>query len=454
VHRKLTLIAGVMACWLVIQGAAHAQKPLAIRGGKIITMAGDTIENGTIVFRDGLITAVGKDVKIPVEARIIDATGKVVMPGFVEAHSSSGMSQANETNPIVPYVSVIDAIDPMNSYFLQARRNGVTSVAITPGNSTLIGGQAAVIKTGGEFIDEMILKPDAGIKISLRPVSGSRMSHMAKLRKAFDDAKAKLDAKNKQIEPKKAADSKKNSGKKSDGKKSVKGDTETKDAAKKKPETKTAAAKPAVEKVDSALDKAMFSLLSGDIPAIIYCDKAMDVGQALRLIEEYGLQAKLVLGRDCYKAAEQIAESGLPVVLDPALVFWEEDPRTKEEKKIVLTKIFGDQKVKFVFQVSRASTPTLGDNYLWYQAATAVKYGMSKQDALEALTILPAKFHGVDKFVGTIETGKDGDVVILSGDPLKVDSWVEKTIVNGEVVYDKKKDKQLRRLLTGENESE
>ncbi|MFT5304467.1 MAG: imidazolonepropionase-like amidohydrolase, partial [Mariniblastus sp.] len=105
-HRKLTLIAGVMACWLVIQGAAHAQKPLAIRGGKIITMAGDTIENGTIVFRDGLITAVGKDVKIPVEARIIDATGKVVMPGFVEAHSSSGMSQANETNPIVPYVSV------------------------------------------------------------------------------------------------------------------------------------------------------------------------------------------------------------------------------------------------------------------------------------------------------------------------------------------------------------
>ena len=103
------------------------------------------------------------------------------------------MSQANETNQNVPYVSVIDSIDPMNSYFTQARRNGVTSVAITPGNTTMIGGQAAVIKTGGEFVDYMVLKSDAGLKISLRPVSGSRMGHLAKLRKAFDDAKQKMD---------------------------------------------------------------------------------------------------------------------------------------------------------------------------------------------------------------------------------------------------------------------
>ncbi len=454
-HRKLTLIAGALACLLVVQGAALAQKPLAIRGGKIITMAGDTIEGGTILMRDGRITDVGKDLKIPVEAKIIDATGKVVMPGFVEAHSSSGMSQSNETNPIVPYVSVIDSIDPMNSYFREARRNGVTSVAITPGNSTLIGGQAAIIKTGGEFVDEMILKADAGIKISLRPVSVSRMSHLAKLRKAFDDAKKKLDKKNNKDEPKK----KKTDPKKADSKKQSKSETDSKGDEKKKTASKEKSSKeepdnPADEKVESALDKAMFALLSGEIPAIIYCDKAMDVGQALRLIDEYGLKAKLILGRDCYKAAEQIAKSGLPVVLDPALVFWEEDPRTKEEEKIVQSKIFRDQNVKFAFQVSRASSPTLGNNYLWYQAATAIKYGMPEQEALEALTILPAKFHGVDKFVGTIEKGKDGDLVILSGDPLKLDSWVEKTIVNGEIVYEKEKDKQLRRLLTGENDSE
>ena len=100
--------------------------------------------------------AIKGDVDIPIEAKVIDATGKVVMPGFVEAHSSEAMSQANETNPNVPYVSVMDSIDPMRPYFDSARRNGVTSVAVVPGNSTMIGGQASVIKTGGEFIEYMV----------------------------------------------------------------------------------------------------------------------------------------------------------------------------------------------------------------------------------------------------------------------------------------------------------
>ncbi len=205
------------------------------------------------------------------------------------------------------------------------------------------------------------------------------------------------------------------------------------------------------KKVESELDKALFAVLSGDLPAIIYCEKAMDVGQAMRLIKEYNLTAKLVLGRECYKAAEQVAKLGLPVVLDSDLVFWEEDPRTKQETKIIVPKFFLDQNVKFVFQVGRSGNSTLGNNYLWYQAATAVKYGMPEQEALEALTTTPAKLHNIDKFVGTIEAGKDGDLVILSGDPLKIDTWVEKTIVNGEVVYDKTEDKQLERLLTGED---
>ena len=198
----------------------------------------------------------------------------------------------------------------------------------------------------------------------------------------------------------------------------------------------------------------MFALLSGKLPAIIYCDKAMDVGQALRLIKEYNLKASLVLGQDCYKAAKQVAKAGVPVILDSTLVFWEEDPRTQDETKVVLTEVFRDEKVKFAFQVDRAISATLGSNYLWYQAATAVKYGMPVQEALEALTIVPARFLGVDKYVGSIEKGKDGDVIILSGDPLKVDTWVETTIVNGEVVYERENDEQLKRLLGEETDSQ
>ena len=354
----------------------------------------------------------------------------------------------------MPYVSVLDSIDPMNSYFLDARRNGVTSVAITPGNTTMIGGQAAVIKTSGEFLDEMILMPNAGVKISLRPVRGSRMSHLAKLRKALNDAKKKLAKKNKKKDDEKGE--KKDTKKKADSDKADKKEkakdkkdekAETKKEVAKKETAKKADKKSTPEKPETELDKAMFKLLKGELPAIIYCDKAMDVGQALRLIEEFKLKAKLVLGRDCHKAAKQVAKAGLPVILDSTLVFWEEDPRTKEETRIVVPQVFREHDVKFVYQVGRSNSATLGNNYLWYQAATCVKYGMPEQEALESLTTLPAKFLGVEKLVGSIEKGKDGDVVILSGDPLKIDTWVEKTFVNGEIVYDREKDEQLMRLL-------
>ncbi|MEL7496881.1 MAG: amidohydrolase family protein [Planctomycetota bacterium] len=417
-----------------------AQKPLAIQNATIITGTGETIENGTVLFRDGKIQAVGKKVKVPVAARIIDATDHYVIPGMVEAHSSSGMSQANETNQIVPYVTVIDGIDPMNSYFRQARRNGITTVRISPGNSTMIGGQAAVIKTGGEFIDEMVVDGVAGIKISLRPVSGSRMAHLARLRKTLKDAKEKLEEK--EEKEKKAEDKEK---KDDDKKSAAKQDDDKKDE--KKTEDKNKVSSPAAL---SELDKAMNALLSGKNSAIIYCEKAMDVGQALRLIKEFDLKASLVLGRDCHKAAKEIAASKLPVILDPTLVYWEEDPRTREEKKIVLPKIYRDAGVDFVFQTNRPGSSTIGSNYMWYQAATGVKYGMTEEEALAAVTSLPAKFLNVDKFVGTIEKGKDADVVILSGKPLDLNTWVETTIVGGEIVYEKEKDEQLKRLLTGE----
>lgn len=518
---KKTYFLAAVAVVALATSNLQAQKPLAFKGAKIITMAGETIEDGTIVFRDGKIAAVGADVKVPVEARVIDASDKVIMPGFVEAHTSSGMSQANETNPVVPYVSVIDSIDPMNAYFRSARRNGVTTVRVVPGNSTLIGGQAAVIKTGGEFIDDMVLKSDAGVKISLRPVSGSRMGHLAKLRKALDEAKRKLDKKNeankekedekeekekdekkdaakkkgakkkgadkkekadnkkkgvrKKGAKKKDADKKEDKDEKDDDKKEGKDTEEDKDKEEKKDkkdadkdkkkekedkeekkkddkksEKKDDDKKP--EEVESELDKAMFAILSGELPVMIYCDKAMDVGQAMRLIKQYNFKASLVLGRECYKAAKQVADAELPVMIDSQLVFFEEDPRTKEETKVILPQVFRDHDVKFVFQVGRGGGTTLGSTYFWYQAATAVKYGMPVEDALAALTTLPAEFLGVDEFVGSIEKGKDADIIVLSGEPLSVDTWVDMTVVNGEIVYEKEKDDQLKLLLNGETE--
>ncbi|MCI0455455.1 MAG: amidohydrolase family protein [Gemmataceae bacterium] len=444
---------------LLLAAESPAQDQLAIKGGRIIPIAGQPMEAGIILIRDGRIQSVGRDLTIPSDYRVIDATGKVVLPGFIEAHSARGMDRANERNDNVPFLSVLDAIDPGQDYFEDCRRNGVTSVAIVPGDDTMIGGQAAVIKTAGTFVDQMIVKRQAGIKLSLRPLAGrSRMSHLATLRRELDTARDFL-----QEEQEKAKVATTSSA----------GQAKTDPNGSKAPEAEQPQPPPAREAqpgtpeaqpVDTTLRReALLRLLKGEMPAFIYCDAAMDVPQALKLIQEYRLRAILVLGQNCYKAAKQLATSKLPVILNPTLVFWETDPRTGEDRKIVLPKIYREAGVPVTFQVTGIAggslfappglPATLGTNYLWYQAATAVKYGTPVAEALEAITLRPARWLGVDGLAGSIEPGKDADLVILTGDPLKLNTWVETTLVRGKVVYERDKDRKLQHLLRPSKET-
>jgi imidazolonepropionase-like amidohydrolase len=453
---SLTLRASVpvLAFVLAAAGGATAQERLAIKGGRILPVAGPAIDGGVVLVKDGKIEALGKDLPVPSEYRVIDATGKVVLPGFIEAHSSRGMDQANERNNNVPFLSVIDAIDPGQEYFEDCRRNGVTTVAIVPGDDTMIGGQAAVIKTAGTYVDQMTLKRQAGIKVSLRPATGrSRMSHLASLRKELDAARDALQAET--SKPKTTATETKPDAPKTEKKE---GD---KIAEPTQPEPPVVGENPdpmQENPTDIAVRRAaLVKLLKGEMPAFIYCDAAMDVPQALKLTQEYKLKSILVLGHNCYKAAKQVAESKLPVILDPTLVFWETDPRSGEERKVVLPKVYRDAGVPVTFEVTGLAggtlfrapdlPATLGSNYLWYQAATAVKYGMPAPEAVEAITLRPAKLLGVETLVGSIEPGKDADLVILTGEPLKITTWVDTTVVRGQVVYERAKDRKLQHLL-------
>src|ERR1700682_5709226 len=129
----------VLILLLGVAAPLAAQDRVAIKGGRILPVAGPPIDGGVVLINKGKIEAVGKDVAIPADAKVIDATGKVVVPGFIEAHSIRGMDQANEANPNVPFLSVVDAIDPSQDYFEECRRNGVTTVAVVPGNNTMFG---------------------------------------------------------------------------------------------------------------------------------------------------------------------------------------------------------------------------------------------------------------------------------------------------------------------------
>jgi imidazolonepropionase-like amidohydrolase len=446
--------AGALAALLAAAAAAPAQEQLAIKGGRIVAVGRPPIDGGVVLVRDGKIQGVGKDLAIPADYRVIDATGKVVLPGFIEAHTSRGMDQANERNNNVPFLSVVDAIDPGQEYFEDCRRNGITTVAVVPGDDTMIGGQAAVIKTAGSYVEQMIVKRQAGIKISLRPPTAgrSRMSHLATLRRELDAArdllqdeasKTKVTAGERKAEPPKGEPDGDKSADPGQPEPPVTGDN---------PE-----GQPESPADVSVRREALVRLLKGEMPAFIYCDAALDVPQALKLTSEYKLKTILVLGHNCYKAARQVAASKLPVVLDPTLVFWETDPRTGEDRKIILPRIYREAGVPVTFQVTSIAggnlfrapdlPATLGTNYLWYQAATAVKYGTPEPEALEAITLRPARLLGVDALAGSVEPGKDADLVILTGDPLKITTWVETTLVRGQVVYERAKDRKLQHLL-------
>jgi imidazolonepropionase-like amidohydrolase len=391
-----------------ITHAAPVRKKLAVEAGRIITITGKDIKNGVILIEDGTIRAVGTDVEIPWDAFVIEARDQVVMPGFVMAHTSSGLDRENENMPEVPFISTFDSIDPISTFFEDSLRDGVVAMLVLPGNNTLLGGTGTIVKPYGRTVEDMLIKRYTGLKISLLPSRNtSRMGQMQRFRRYMSDLKDYLE----DYQQRKA------------------------DAEEEK--------KPFDEEID-VTKQSMVDLLNKKLTAFIYCDRAADVPKAIEIQKTHQLNAVLVLSPDCYKAADLIANSKLPVVLDPELIIWETNEQTNEEEMKVIPMIFHKAGVKFAFQTD---TSQYGRRYLWYQAATAVKYGMQRQEALKSITLYPAQFIGVDNRLGSIETGKEATMLFLTGDPLDAQSWVDRVMIAGEMVYERSKDERLKKLL-------
>lgn len=391
-----------------LTNAAPVRKKLAVKADRIITIAGADVKNGVILIEDGTIKAVGADLEIPWDAFVIEAADRVVMPGFVLAHTSSGLDRANENLPEVPFLSTIDSIDPISTFFEDSLRDGVTAMLVLPGNNTLLGGTGTLVKPYGRTVETMLLKRYTGLKISLRPSQNtSRMAHMQRYRRYMSDLKDYLE----EYEQRKS------------------------DAKKEK--------KPFDEEID-VKKRSMVDLLNKRLTAFIYCDRAADVPKALEIQRTHELNAVLVLSPDCYKAVGLIATSKLPVILDPQLIVWETNEQTNEEEMKIIPKIFHNAGVKFAFQTD---TSQYGRRYLWYQAAIAVKHGMKRTEALKSITLYPAQFTGVDDRLGSIEAGKEATLIFSTGDPLDSQSWVDQVMIAGEIVYERAKDERLKKLL-------
>ncbi|MCW3979065.1 MAG: amidohydrolase [Candidatus Bathyarchaeota archaeon] len=386
---------------------------LAIKDGKIFTITKGVIEKGTILIEDGKIVKVGARVKAPEGAEVIDATGKVVMPGLVEAHCHIGIweekigwagSDGNEaTDPATPQVRALDGIkaNADEGGLEAALKTGVTTAQILPGSANVIGGTGVVVKTAPKVVtDEMAIRNPSGMKIAFgenpkrvygvdqKKMPSTRMGVAGILREWLQKAKNYMEKKER-----------------------------FKDDPEKMPE------------VDLKLE-ALLPVLKGEIPLRAHAHRADDVATAVRIAEEFGVKMSWEHATEGHRIAEWIAEKGVPAVWGPSMTSrgkWE-----MRELSFETPKVLHEAGVKFAIQ-----TDATGSNiaFLPLCAGMAVKHGLPYEAALKAITITPAEIIGVANRVGSIEEGKDADFRILDGDPLELRTRVEMVLIDGEIVY-------------------
>ena len=386
-----------------------AMRKIFIQNGKIKTMAGREFVGGVLI-EGTKITALGEtmDIDVPADALVIDAGGCLVLPGFIDAHCHVGIGEEiyrwegedfNEmTDPVTPDMRAIDGINPEDEGFRDARLGGVTAVFTGPGSANVIGGTGVVMKTAGKIVDKMIVRDPAGLKVAFgenpKSVYGeqkkmpmTRMGTAALLRQALVDAQVYRD---------------------------------------KLEEGKTDSDK--IPERDLGLET-LVRVISREIPLRAHAHRADDIMTAIRIAQEFEVDLVIEHCTEGHKIAEELAELGYPAVVGPLLT-----NRAKVELKDKSFKtpgILAKAGVKVAIMTDHSVTPI---EQLPLCAALACKAGMDMEEALKAITINPAEILGVSERIGSLEVGKDADIVIWSEHPFVITARPLYVIIDGKIV--------------------
>ncbi|MGI6119322.1 MAG: amidohydrolase [Desulfosporosinus sp.] len=365
---------------------------------------------GSLLIEGTKITQLGEtlDVDIPADTVVIDATGCLVLPGFIDAHCHVGIGEEiyrwegedfNEmTDPLTPEMRAIDGINPEDEGFRDARLGGITAVFSVPGSANVIGGTGVVMKTAGLIVDRMIVRDPAGLKIAFgenpKMVYGeqkktpmTRMGTAALLRQALVDAQT---YKEKMEQSKSDPD--------------------------KLPERDLGC-------------EVLVKVLNREIPLRAHAHRADDIMTAIRIAREFNVDLVIEHCTEGYKIAEELAELGYPAVVGPLLT-----NRAKVELKDKSFKtpgILAKAGVKVAIMTDHSVIPI---EQLPLCAAFACKAGMDSEAALRAITINAAEILGVSDRIGTLEVGKDADIVIWSEHPFNISARPRYVIINGQII--------------------
>jgi imidazolonepropionase-like amidohydrolase len=415
------LLAALIAYFHCMPFPVSAQD-MALRGAQILTMTGKDIPSGVLVVRAGKIAAVGSvgQVTIPEGIHVEDVSGKVIMPGIVDTHAHFGIGSVlggfdhNEaSHPVEGQLRAIDAIWPADPGIKMALAGGITTANIMPGSGNVIGGQTAYVKLRGATIEEMLVTPIGGMKMangenpkrsygSRGQKPTTRMALAALQREAFIKAQEYL--------------------------------SEWQDYEKQKTQKPDAK----VPKRDLQLE-AMGEVLQGKRVVHFHSHRADDLVTAMRMAEEFQFKMVLQHATEAYLIPQEIARRNIQVsviILD--------SPGGKPEAHNFSLEGAGILEKAGVKLAIHTDHPIVDARFLLRSAALAVRGGMTREGALKAVTLHAAEMLGLGQRLGSLELGKDADLVILSGDPLSVYTKVLKTIIDGKVVFDRSRTEDLR----------
>lgn len=379
----------------------------ALAGGKIMTMAGVTLERGMVLWEEGRILAVGRQEEIPADTAVIDITGKTVVPGFIDAHTHLGVLEEvfqvegddlNEyTEPVTPQLRALDAVNPYDLGFSDAVAGGITTVMTGPGSANVICGTTLIMKTAGPDLADMVLVPQAGMKVAFgenpkrvygeqKKMPCTRMGIAALLRQALTEAQ--------DYQAKKEKDCREGE----------------------------------VFERDLGMEN-LNLVLKGKIPLRAHAHRADDILTAIRIAEEFQLNLVIEHGTEAHKIWPELVRRKIPVVVGPTLT-----SRAKVELAELAWKTAAVLAQAGVLVALTTDHNVIPVQYLPLCAALAVKHGMEEEEALKAITINPARILQLDHRIGSLERGKDADLVVLSGHPLDWRTRVEQVFVTGKRV--------------------
>lgn len=414
--------------FLLIPFLAQAEtQPVAIVHAKIFTITGPVIEDGTVVINGDKIEAVGNTIDLPANARVIDATGKSIFPGFIDANCHAGLEEisavpatvddSENVDPITPHMLVTDGFFPESKTLGVSRVNGVTACVVSPSATNVLSGTSAVIEFSEKRLDQVILQARSGINGTLGEAPkeeygsknkppATRMGTAALLRATLQKAK--------EYGEKWSRYEANANSKKADEKSKIPPDRDL--------------------EMESLQD-----VLAGKLPLVISAHRADDILTALRIAGEFGFKQNLIInfGTEAYKVADVLAKEKIPVLVGPITT----QPDRMETLGARYDNAARLQRAGVLIAIQTNETHNMRN--LPYEAGLAVANGLPYEEGLKAVTINPAKIFHLDSVIGSIEKGKRANLIIANGDPFEPKTEITNVFIGGEELPDTSYHRQL-----------